>query len=165
MNVRKLTAAGVFCGVLAVIAQLILPLPSGVPLTLQTFAVALCGFCLGWKYGLATVGVYLLLGGAGLPVFSSFGGGIGWLLGPSGGYLWGFLPLVWGCGSKKMPLAFAGLAVCHAMGAVQLSLVAGHSLVQAFLVGSLPYLLKDAVSVWGAYRLAKKIPKKFFKNF
>ncbi|MBQ6824869.1 MAG: biotin transporter BioY [Clostridia bacterium] len=162
MNLKKLTVAGVFCGVLAVLSQFALPLPGGVPLTLQTFGVALCGFCLGWRYGGATVAVYLLLGAVGLPVYSSFGGGIGWLLGPSGGFLWGFLPLAVACGSKNRPIALGGLAACHLLGVIQLAAVTGNSLWQAFLVGSLPYLLKDVLTVLAARWLAGRLPQKFF---
>ena len=90
MRLRKMAAAGVFCALLAVVSQLVIPLPAGIPLTFQVLAVALCGCCLGWKWGTVSVLVYLLLGGVGLPLFSGFGGGIGWLLGPTGGFLWGF---------------------------------------------------------------------------
>ncbi|MBQ8894436.1 MAG: biotin transporter BioY [Clostridia bacterium] len=162
MKLRKITAAAVFCALLAVLSQIVLPLPGGVPLTLQTFAVALCGFCLGQKNGLLAVGAYLLLGGVGLPLFSSFGGGIGWLLGPTGGFLWGFLPLIFCCGLRKYPIAFGGLAACHLLGLIQFALVTGNSLWQAFLVASLPYLAKDALSLVAARWLAKRLPRKFF---
>lgn len=162
MRLRKMAAAGVFCALLAVVSQLVIPLPAGIPLTFQVLAVALCGCCLGWKWGTVSVLVYLLLGGVGLPLFSGFGGGIGWLLGPTGGFLWGFLPLVLGCGFRKYPIAFGGLAVCHLMGVAQLSWVNGISMWQAALVGSFPYLWKDVLLVWAAFLIAKRIPRKFF---
>lgn len=169
MKLRKMTAAALLCAVIAVLAQITIPLPGGVPITLQTFAIALCGCCLGWKWGLVTVGIYLLLGGCGLPVFSSFGGGVGWLLGPTGGFLWGFLPLAFCCGLRiknqwtALGVSLIGLAACHLPGVIQFSVVTGNSLWQAFLIASLPYLLKDVVSVWLARWLSKRLPHRLFE--
>ena len=75
-------------------------IPSAVPFTLQTFAV-FCALCLlGGKRGTIAILVYIALGAIGLPVFSGFSGGIGILLGTTGGYIWGFLLtglLYWRC--------------------------------------------------------------------
>jgi len=65
--------------------------PTVVPFTLQTFAVFATLLLLGGKRGAFAIAVYLLLGAAGVPVFSAFRGGIGALLGATGGYLFGFL--------------------------------------------------------------------------
>lgn len=162
MKLRRLTASAVFCAVVALLAQMIFPLPAGVPITLQTLGVALAGFCLGWKGGLVTTAVYLALGACGLPVFSGFGAGIGWLLGPTGGYLFGFLLLALFCGMKRMGWSFLGLALCHLWGVLQFSLVTENSLWQAFLLGSLPYLLKDAVCVVLAKWLSGRLQRHFF---
>lgn len=68
-------------------------LGSMVPFTLQTFAVnAVCAL-LGWRRGSASVAAYILLGAVGLPVFSGMRGGYGVLMGPTGGYIIGFLPM------------------------------------------------------------------------
>ena len=61
---------GMFAAVLAALSQIQIPMPSGVPVTLQTFAVALTGYVLGWQYGLASTAIYILLGAIGLPVFA-----------------------------------------------------------------------------------------------
>lgn len=163
MKARRMASAGVFCALLAVISQVVIPLPAGVPLSFQVFAVSLCGCCLGWKWGAVSVAVYLLLGGVGLPLFSSFGGGIGWLLGPTGGFLWGFLPLVLGCGTQKYRYAFGGLAVCHLLGIFWLAQVQQITPWQAAVAGSLPYCGKDVLLVWAAFWTAKRIPQKFFQ--
>ena len=65
--------------------------PSAVPFTLQTFAVFLVSAVLGAKKGVAATLVYILLGAVGLPVFSGFQGGVGVLLGATGGYVFGFV--------------------------------------------------------------------------
>ena len=65
---REMVLAGMFAAVLAVISQLSIPTPAGVPVTIQVFGVALVGAVLGWKLGLCSVLVYILIGAAGLPV-------------------------------------------------------------------------------------------------
>lgn len=72
-----------------------------VPLTMQTFAVLVIGMTLGWRLGLATVALYLAQGAAGLPVFAGTpekGIGLAYMMGPTGGYLLGYLPAAALCG-------------------------------------------------------------------
>ena len=80
--------------VLAIAAQISIPLPNGVPLTLQTFTVAMIGFCLSTNKGLKTILTYLLLGVIGIPVFASGKAGFGTLFGLTGGFILGFILLV-----------------------------------------------------------------------
>ena len=93
---RDMVLCAVMAAVTAVCAQISIPMPSGVPVTLQTFAVPLTGYLLGMKYGLISVAVYILLGAAGVPVFTGFRGGIGTIAGPTGGFIVGFLLMVIG---------------------------------------------------------------------
>jgi biotin transport system substrate-specific component len=65
-----------------------------VPVTLQTFAVALLAAAFGWRVGVATVVAYLVEGAIGVPVFAT-GGGMGYLVGPTGGFLLGFIPMAY----------------------------------------------------------------------
>ena len=90
-KLQRTVMAGVFAALLVVLAQVSIPLPTGIPVTLQTFAVALCGCVLGPAVGSAAVGVYLALGAVGVPVFAGFSGGAGALVGTTGGYILGFL--------------------------------------------------------------------------
>lgn len=80
-KITNIVMVGVFAAVLAVLSQISFPLPSGIPVTLQTFAVALCGYALGCKRGTLAVLVYIVLGAVGLPVFANFSGGFGSLVG------------------------------------------------------------------------------------
>lgn len=161
-SVQKTVLTGVMAALLAVLSQISIPLPSGVPVTLQTFAVALCGYFLGPVMGTAAVGVYLALGAVGVPVLAGFSGGLGYFLGVTGGFLWGFLPMAILCGlgikvgNKVLAivLGLAGLAVCHLFGCVQFALVMNTSFIEAFSIASLPYLIKDVVSVGLAYLAA-----------
>lgn len=74
-------------------AQVAIPLPGGVPFTLQTLVIPLTAAIAGPVLGTLTTALYLLLGAVGLPVFSGFSGGFAALIGPNAGFLWGFLPL------------------------------------------------------------------------
>ena len=95
---QSIAMIGMFTAVLAVLSILQIPMPSGVPITLQTFAVALCGYCLGKKNGTLCVALYLILGFVGVPVFTGMTAGIGKLFGYTGGFLYGFLFLAFFCG-------------------------------------------------------------------
>ena len=162
-----LARTGLFAALIIVCTLVTIPLPSGVPLTLQTFAVALGGFLLGPVYGTLAAGVYLLLGAAGLPVFSSFTGGIGRFAGPTGGFLLGFLLLATGCGlvrSRSLPLRFlpglAGLLLCHFLGVWWYARTAGPAFSAAALSVSLPFLPKDVASLVFALAFARVLEKR-----
>lgn len=162
---RTLVLTGMFVAVLAALSQLSIPTPSGVPITLQTFAVALTAYVLGGKMGAAATAVYLLLGAVGVPVFAGFHSGVSVLFGMTGGFLWGFLCMAFLCGigieqksrALRLALSVAGLALCHALGVLQYMAVMDMGVKQAFVVMSLPYLVKDAASVAAAYLAALSI--------
>ncbi len=145
--------------VMAVLAQLAIPMPSGIPLTLQTFGAALCAYLGGFKRGISAMFVYLMAGAAGVSLFSNFRGGIGILLGHTGGFLWGFLFLAACCGlgaicshkGTAVLLGCAGLMGCHLCGIMQYAITAGMGFTESFLLISLPYLAKDLFSVTAAY--------------
>ena len=99
----RLITAALFTAITAVLSQTAIPTPFDVPLTLQTFAVALCGYVLGVKWGLASIAAYILLGTVGVPVFSGFRGGVQVLFGATGGFIFGFLFLTGLCGACNMP--------------------------------------------------------------
>lgn len=85
-----ITTIALMTAVTAVMAQIAIPMPAGVPMTLQTLAVTLAGVILGSKQGAVSMLIYLLLGGVGLPVFSGFKGGLAMLVGPTGGFIISF---------------------------------------------------------------------------
>ena len=84
-NLYKLVLTGIFAAVVAVCSWI--SIPAQVPFTLQTFGVFMAVGVLGGKRGTMAVLVYVLLGAVGVPVFAGFSGGIGALLGNSGGYI------------------------------------------------------------------------------
>lgn len=134
-------------------------IPFLVPFTMQTFAVFAILLLFGWKRGILALLLYLAIGAIGLPVFSGFGGGLGILLGPTGGYLIGFLAIalvyaLWGkCLQARPSLAlfalFCGLLVCYAFGAGWYCLLyaEGRSFWQILEVTALPFLLPDLIKL------------------
>ncbi len=154
--------------VLCVLSLISIPLPSGIPFTFQTFAVSLCGYLLGIKFGLISLLVYLALGAVGLPVFSHAQGGLQVLIGgPTGGFLFGFIPLVLLCGIslffawKFIPPIFGiiGLILCNLCGVLQYAYITQTPLYVAFCTVSLPFIFKDAFLVIGAYLVSVAIKK------
>ena len=153
---RTRTAAltGMFVAVVAVCSQITIPLPSGVPLTLQTAAVALCGYILGAPCAAAAMAAYMILGSIGVPVFSGFGAGFGVLLGRTGGFIFGFVPMAAICGlasgrrhfASRAAIGIAGLCVCHIAGAAQYAILTGTGFFASALLVSVPYLIKDVAS-------------------
>jgi biotin transport system substrate-specific component len=99
---RQLALTALMAAVMCVISPWSIPV-GPIPLSFATLGVYLCVYLLGWQWGTVSVLIYLLLGAAGMPVFSSFSGGLGKLLGPTGGYLIGYLALA----------ILSGLAIDH----------------------------------------------------
>lgn len=171
VSTKSLVITGMSAAVIAVLAQIALPMPSGVPVTLQTFAIALTGAVLGAKLGTAATGVYILLGAAGVPVFSGFSGGLTVLVGKTGGFIWGFLFLALLCGAGSMVknkaagcgLGAIGLAACHLLGILQFQLLMNMGFGESALLVSVPYLIKDVVSVAMAFVLGVQIRKQLLR--
>lgn len=123
-SVRDMTLSAVFAAIIAVCSQICIPLT--VPFTMQTFAVFCALGVLGGKKGTAAILIYIILGAAGVPVFAEFTGGIGIILGTTGGYIVGFIPLAlvfWAAErlfGKSLPVTAismaAGLLVLYAFG-------------------------------------------------
>ena len=141
-----------------VAAKVSVPLPmTPVPGTLQTLAVLLAGAVLGARAGAVSQASYIFMGMAGLPVFALPGSGPLYLLGPTGGYLVGFMAAAFvvgtvlektgGSGVMRGALAFLlGAATIHACGLAWLSVVLGDP-AEAFRAGVLPFVLFDLAKV------------------
>ena len=149
-------------------SQIVIPLPTGVPFTLQTLSIALLGFSLGPKKGTYTIISYVLLGTIGLPVFSNFTSGISSILGLTGGFILGFIPMVFLCGfsnrfenkSIKAILILLGLIVCHMFGVIQYSMLTSLDFISSFMLVSAPFIIKDIISLVLAFFMSKKIAVK-----
>ncbi len=175
LKTKDLALCALFAALIAVCAWI--SIPATVPFTLQTFAIFAALGLLGGKRGTAAVAVYLLLGAIGVPVFAGFQGGIGALLGTTGGYLLGFLLtalIEWGMearfGSKTgvfLLSAVLGMLVCYAFGTAWYLVVYARtkgaiSLATALGWCVVPFLIPDAVKIALAVllrgRLKRHIP-------
>lgn len=156
---KQIAYTGMFTAIIAVLSQLAIPMPSGVPATLQTLAIVFCGLLLGWRTGAMSVGLYITIGAIGLPVFSAFRSGLGTLFGVTGGFIFGFIPFVILCGiaskiKNKMvaiSVCILGMLTCHTLGVLQYMLVAKIQFLPAVMAVSLPFLIKDIASCVIAY--------------
>jgi biotin transport system substrate-specific component len=163
-SLKSTTLVALFAALTAVLAYVVVPLPfSPVPISGQSLAVMLVGPVLGRSKALASMSVYILLGVAGLPVFSGGRAGIGTLLGPTGGYIVGFAAGAWVTGSlwtrdhKRwrlwLALVVGGVLVVATFGAVHLSVVTDIGIRQAIVMGVLPFIPGDLLKVSVAYWL------------
>jgi biotin transport system substrate-specific component len=159
--------ASMFGAMTAIGAWIIIPLPL-IPITLQTLFLSLAAALLGSYLGALSQIIYISLGIIGLPVFAGGKAGFGVLMGPTGGYLVGFILGAYIMGKliekKEQPgfiwiaaSMFIGLTVIYVLGAAQLMMVAQLSLKKALLVGVLPPLPGDIIKIAAAALITLKL--------
>ena len=163
-----------FAAVCAVCSQLTIPIQP-VPITLGTFAALMAGGFLGKRYGLISLVIYLILGMAGVPVFSMMRAGFSVLAGPSGGFIIGFAPMAfvvglvmekWGDSFKNMLLATVlGTAVCYAMGLAWFMFLTGTGIWSAMVMCMFPFLPGDLAKIVLASFLVSKYRRKLVGQF
>ena len=90
LTTKQLVICSLFASLTAILTQISIPTSSSTILLCKVFAVALCGLVLGKSLGFISQVIYILLGGIGLPVFAGFSGGLGIILGPTGGFILSF---------------------------------------------------------------------------
>lgn len=171
MKTHKLTLIGLFTAILCILGPIAIILPfSPVPFSLGTLGVLLACLLLGTKNGLVCTILYLILGFVGLPVFTGFTGGAGKLLGPTGGYLLGYLLLA-SVGSflaehwrKNLFLQalglFIGMCLCYLLGTLWLMLQADMKIQTALWVGVIPYVPFDMCKIAGGVLLSKEFDRR-----
>ena len=158
IKTKQMVLIALMTAVTCVLGPLSIPLPfSPVPISLTNFAIFLAIFVLGMKNGTISFIIYLLLGAVGVPVFSSFRGGLQVLAGPTGGYLIGFifLALIMGFAldhfdRKLVPTIIGmiiGMAVCYAFGTVWLAKLLSLSFKEGLMMGVIPYLAVDVAKI------------------
>ncbi len=154
-NTKKLVYIAFIASLISVLSYVSIPLPfSPVPVTGQTLAIILAGLLLDPKSAAASVGLWIAMAAIGLPVLSGGKAGLAAVLGPTGGYIFGFLvaavviSLIRGKSQKIPQLVIAiviGTIVIYAMGVTGLMLVTGMPLVAAITNGVLPFLIGDTL--------------------
>lgn len=167
-DTRGLVFCALFTALIVLLSQLQLPI-GPVPVSLATLGVMLCGLLLGWRYGALTVGAYILLGAVGVPVFAGFQGGAGRLLGPTGGYIIGYLfyALIAGLNIPHLQerfwgrcvLLLLGTAVCYGLGTAWFMHMSGRTLAESLSLCVLPFLPGDAAKIALAAFLAPRLRK------
>ena len=166
LKIKTITVSALFASILCILSPFVIPI-GPIPLSLANFAVMLCAFSLSMPYALLSVTVYILLGLCGLPVFSSFSGGLQTLFGATGGFIWGYILLCVFCSfakkSKKRAFkiifCLIGLALCYLLGVLQYCVVLKTSFLSAVIICVLPFLFLDIIKCILAYLISKKILK------
>jgi biotin transport system substrate-specific component len=156
-NIRNMILVSLFAAFMVIGAFISIPF-TPVPISLQTLFTLLAGMVLGSKLGAVSQLLYLFLGVIGLPVFSGFRGGPGILLGPTGGFLIGFVIAAYVIGkfieakkeSRFLHYVSAGLLgtlIIYLIGAIQLSLVAQIGVRESMVLGVIPFLIGDLFKI------------------
>ncbi len=162
--------ACLFAALISIGAYIAIPIPgTPVPIVLQNMFILLAGFILGPWWGLASVVFYLILGAAGLPVFSGGTGGLVKFAGPTGGYLFGFIPgvIAFGFLSRlgrerwyfNIMAGIVGMAIVYVFGVARLKAVLGVDWTKALAMGLVPFILGDTAKIIVASILAPPILK------
>ena len=172
----NIVLAGVSAALITVCAWISIPVGT-VPVTLSTLAIFLILMSEGFKRGLNAIIVYLCLGLIGIPVFSQFKGGPAVLIGPTGGFLIGYIPMAivfallvraFGVsnmtGPKKTVFNFISAvlseAVLYLFGCVWLSLISGNRDVMKLLSACvLPFIIPDIVKILTASLVSQRLSK------
>ena len=165
-SLRMSAYAALFAALTATGAFIAIPI-GPVPIVLQNLFVMLAGLLLGRRWGMASVGIYLLAGICGLPVFAGGQAGIGWLIGPTGGYLIGYLPAVYVIGRltekadhhavRDVGAMVLGTVLLYACGTSWLKVVTGLSWGKTLAAGMLPFLIGDALKIAAAVPIARAL--------
>ncbi len=173
MKTRDMILIGLFAAIICICAPFSIPI-GAVPLSLSTFAIYLAAIVLGAKKGTYAVIIYILLGIIGLPVFSGFQGGIGKVLGVTGGYIIGYIPCVFIAGAviekyadKKVAYVAAlilGTLVLFVFGTIWFMVQSGNSLAYSLSACVLPFIPGDAIKIAVAVVVGYKLRAYAFKD-
>jgi biotin transport system substrate-specific component len=161
---RNIAYSAAFIGLISLGAWVSLPF-FPVPLTLQTLFVLLAGMIMK-RFAVIPVSLYVVLGALGLPVFHSGVAGFGILLGPTGGYLVGFIfaVLVVGLAYEytSAPIRITGLitgtSIIYACGIAWLIFSLGEGFIPAVMAGLIPFIPGEVIKMYAAYMIEKRLP-------
>ena len=161
-----------FAAIICVISPWSLPISGEVPRSLATAAIYLASACAGWKRGTVSVLLYIVIGALGVPVFSSFRGGLSVIAGPTGGYIIGYLPCAFICGfiidrigNGKKAAAYpagmiAGTVILYAVGTAWYMFITKNPLIPSLAGCVLPFLPGDAAKIAAASLLGYELRKR-----
>ena len=171
MNTRNMAFAALFAAIICAASPFTIPI-GPVPLSLATLAIYLAAATLDWRFGTLSVLVYVLIGLVGVPVFSNFSGGIQKLVGPTGGFIVGYIvcALIVGLIVGRLetikwiyPAAMVlGTAVLYAIGTAWFVILMKVTLQKALVLCVVPFLIGDAAKIILASVLAPILRKRVF---
>lgn len=151
-SVQEICYAGLFTAVIAIMAQISIPMPAGVPMTMQTFAITLAAVVLGAKLSTISSLIYLILGAVGVPVLANFSGGFDKFVGPTGGFLISFplMAFIIGLGAERCKegqgkalyvlLLIAGTVVNYVIGVAMFCIMMKASVAAGVTACVLPFI-------------------------
>jgi biotin transport system substrate-specific component len=165
-KLRWMVLASLMAALTAVGAYILVPI-GPIPIVLSTLFVLLSGLLLGSRWGLVSMALYLLVGAIGMPVFSGGRGGLAHFLGPTGGYLFGYVFASWLTGLiaersrgililEILGVLIGSLAI-YSLGIPWLKVVSQMSWTKTFMVGMVPFLIGDGVKASVAIILARAV--------
>lgn len=171
-KIYTMTECAIFAALLCIFSPITVPI-GPIPISMGLFAVMLTAVILGWKKGVLSVIVYLLIGLCGVPLFSGGKGGLAAFVGPTGGYIWSYvlMAIVIGFLSQKewknkilsilIPFlaCLLGIIICYTLGTIQFMNVANYSLTKALAVCVYPFIPLDLLKALGAALLGTGVRK------
>ena len=162
-QLRMMIITSLFAAIISVLAQVSIPMPLGVPITGQTLAIGLAATILGSRYGTLSALLYMIIRAVGVPVFAQFTGGPGVLLGPTGGFIVGFIPTTFIMGyyleKTKFTVGHAlianviGMFVTLIFGTIWLKYAASYTWSVAMTAGFTPFLIGGFIKAFIAATL------------
>lgn len=157
-KLQKMTVIALFAAIIGILAQIAIPLPIGVPITGQTFAIGLTATILGSRYGTYATMLYIAIGAVGIPVYAHLTAGFGIIVGPTGGFLIGFIPTVYIIGLYLEKTSFSviqatianiiGMLITLLCGSVWLKISAELSWTAAFVSGFVPFIVVGLIKAF-----------------
>ena len=174
LSPKEMAATAVMTALLCILGPWAIQIPiSPVPITLCSMGIYFALYLLGMKFGTLSVLLYILLGAIGVPVFTNFSGGLGKLLGPTGGYIIGylFLAVIFGFFLSKFPEklsmqvigAVLGTLVLYLLGTLWLQHQLNLSFPAALMAGVIPYIPGDIVKLCIAIAIGMPLKKRLKK--
>jgi biotin transport system substrate-specific component len=173
MKIRDMVFTALFAAIICVMAPFVIPM-GPIPLSLATFAIYIAASVMNWKYGTLAVIIYIALGVVGLPVFSGFTGGLPKLVGPTGGFILGYILLALAEGffidkleSKKWAYSLGmviGSVLLYTCGTIWFMIIMNVTLAKALALCVIPFLLGDIVKIILASFIAPRLRKMLKKQ-
>lgn len=150
LSTKDLCMISLWTAIIAVMAQIAIPMPMGVPMTMQTFAITLAAIILGAKKGAIATGIYVILGAIGIPVFANFTGGLHIVAGATGGFIISFPVMAfiigWGVEYKEkikgifIATIIIGTIVNYVIGVLGFCLITGSSVMTGITACVVPFI-------------------------